>query len=68
MEDKAGRVETKTPKVWIFTKFVERGQWGGLSEKQAKSSTVGAFCENCEGFFQTGQNLKNTTGPVVSKK
>ena len=52
--DRAGSVEKV--KNGNFPNLAKRGQGGGLSQKGAKSSTVGALCENCEGFSKVGKN------------
>ncbi|MFH0196413.1 hypothetical protein ACGLHT_29995, partial [Pseudomonas sp. PsB] len=46
--DRAGSVEKV--KNADFPKPCKKRPGGGLSKKRAKSSTLGAFCENCEGF------------------
>ena len=54
-EKKTGPVVSKKSKMGIFPNLAKRGQGGGLSQKGAKSSTVGAFWENCEGFSKPGK-------------
>ena len=57
-----GPVVSKKSKIGIFPNLAKTGQGGGLSQKGAKSSTVGALCENYEGFSKVGKNLKNRQG------